>query len=386
MKYLSTFGLLAILTAVIAVGTSAPSQARETELNPKVINGIPSPPLSGAAVAIKIAGDFYCTGSLWRSRILATAAHCLEGADEKIVAPNQITLWSPGSDSTGPPSAVRVTDIIIDANWSNYAEDAEEAIARDLAFLILDQPLGTPTWTRMATQSEAAALTWNEARVEFVGYGNTSASVDPNARPATTPNGVDSRLRWGYDSGLGVFEIAGDRTTGTCGGDSGGPWMSRVGNEILYLGPLSGGQGLPCDKPRPPRQTYDWAPVAAANTDLINVALATAGESATRVPRTCIQGEDVSRKCRAGRAWDYDFCWSGKKAELWKWSGGNKWNRVDRFTGYRDEDFCGKKFPYRVIFRGIETKKSEFYEVYLPKQPGIQRATADQFRVTVSPG
>jgi len=370
--------------SLLLAGSTGAVNAATDQTTPRVINGIPYPPLSGAAVALETDEGFYCSGSLWKSRIVATAAHCLEDADGVMITADQITLWSPGADATGPPSNVRVTSIIMDGNWLNYAEDDEEAISRDLAFLVLDQPLGTPVWTRMATPAEAAALTWNGAKAEFVGYGSTTPTVDPNSTTSALPEGVNSRLLWGYNSGLGVFDVDGNGVTGTCGGDSGGPWMSRVGNEILYLGPLSGGQGLPCDKPRPADETFEWGPVASANTDLVDVALATAGESPTKVPRTCIKGDDIKKQCWAGRAWEYDYCWSEKKAELWQWVKGNKWKRVDRYTGYKDVDYCGKKTPYRIIFRGIETKKNTWYEVYIPPQGGSDEEAIDRFKVTVS--
>jgi len=384
MKRFRAFAFVSLASLAAGLGLVAPAQGVEGSSAPTVINGVPYPPLSGAAVALETDEGFFCSGSLWRSRIVATAAHCLEDADGNMITAAQITLWSPGAESTSAPTDVRVTDIIMDEGWFAYAEDAYEATARDLAFLILDKPLGTPVWSRMATQSEVAALTWNGAKVEFVGYGATSPSVDPNASLSVTPGGIDSRLTWGYNEGLGVFEVPGNEVSGTCGGDSGGPWMSRVGQEILYLGPLSGGQGLPCDKPEPRGETYDYGPVASANTDLVNVALATAGESAMPVPRTCIKGDDIKRTCWEGRAWEYEYCWDVPKAELWKWQRGDKWKRVDRLTGTKDVEYCGKKSPYLITFRGIETKKNTWYEVYLPKQKGSADEAFDPFKVTVS--
>lgn len=159
--------------------------------------------------------------------------------------------------------------------------------------------------------------------------------------------------------------------------------MSRVGSEILYLGPLSGGSGLPCDKPQPLDETYDEGAVAAANSDVTKVALSTAGEAPDTVPTTCIKGDDIRKTCWQGRAWEYDYCWPAKKAELWRWVSGDKWKRVDRFTGYKD-DACGKSTPYRVIFRQIETKKNSWYEVYLPEQTGLRDGGSDPFKTTVS--
>jgi len=383
MERRRSLALFLVGTVALGLASAAPVAATEPDVQPRVINGDLYPPLSGAAVALETS-FVACSASLWKPGIAATAAHCLEDEAGNIVAPEDITLWPPGADTSGPPAAVKVTDIVVDDTWLTYADDDDEATARDLAFLVLNQPLGAPAWTRMATPMEAAALTWNSARAEFVGYGQTSPTVDPNATLDALPGGLVSRLTWGYNTGLGTFRVPGDGERGTCKGDSGGPWMSRLGNEILYLGPLSYGQGLPCDKPEPPNDTYEEGPVASANTDLVDVALATAGESATDVPRTCIKGDDIKRQCWDGRAWEYEYCWDVKRAELWKWQKGDKWKRVDRFTGTKEVDYCGKKSPYLITFRGIETKKNTWYEVYLPKQKGSDQEAFDPFKVTVS--
>lgn len=384
MSFRLSFAVAIGAASLVLAGSTGAVNAATDQTTPRVINGVPYPPLSGAAIAIETDAGFACSGSLWRPTIVATAAHCLEDADGVMITADRITLWPPGADASGPPSPVQVSSIIVDDGWLTYAEDDYEATARDLAFLVLNQPLGTPVWSRMATSMEAAALTWNSAKVEFVGYGSTSPTVDPNATLSSTPGGLNGRLTWGYDTGLGVFEVPGDEVSGTCGGDSGGPWMSRVGKEILYVGPLSGGSGLPCDKPQPLSETYSDGPVASANTDLVDVALATAGEAPTSMPRTCIKGDDIKRQCWEGRAWEYDYCWDAKKAELWQWVKGDKWKRVDRYTGYKDVENCGKKTPYRVIFRGIETKKNTWYEVYLPPQGGSDDEGFDPFKVAVS--
>ena len=116
----------------------------------------------------------------------------------------------------------------------------------------------------------------------------------------------------------------------------------------------------------------------------MDVALATAGESPTALPRTCIKGDDIKRQCWEGRAWEYEYCWDVPKAELWQWQRGDKWKRVDRLTGTKDVEYCGKKSPYLITFRGIETKKNTWYEVYLPKQKGSAQEAFDPFKVTVS--
>lgn len=87
------FTIAAALALALLAG--APVSAAEDRVKPRVINGVPYPPLSGAAIALETDEGFYCSGSLWRSRIVATAAHCLEDADGEMITADQVTLWAP---------------------------------------------------------------------------------------------------------------------------------------------------------------------------------------------------------------------------------------------------------------------------------------------------
>lgn len=372
-------GLLSCLGIVVGTAAFAPVGASAA---PMVIGGSSGSPVAGAAVAIDIGGDYNCTGSLWRPRILITAAHCLQKEDGGLYAPGDVRVWLPGANTAGPASDVKVTEVIADPYWSSAASSYDEEVGRDIAALILDQPLGQPVWSRMATPAEVAALSWTYAKAEFVGYGTTTPRVDPNAVLAPTPSAVKSRLRYFYEFGLGAYQVMGNEESGTCGGDSGGPWMSRIAGELVLIGPLSGGQGLPCDKPELPDETYDDGAVASANTDVLNVALAAVGEAKDVTPTTCIKGRDIDRTCWDGRAWEYSYCWSAKKADLWRYDG-RDWRRVEKIFGWKDKS-CGKKYPYRIEFRGIPTKKSEWYEVVIPRQAGLDQEAFDPFKVSVS--
>lgn len=369
-------GLIAVATIAAAAGAASAS-AR----TPTAIGGAPDN--TTAAVALDIGGEYSCTGSLWRPNLLVTAAHCVVGDDGSTHSPSQISVWAPGADSTGPASTVKVTDVVVDADWES-ADSSYEAVGRDVAFLVLDGALGTPYWSRLATEMEAAALTWNSARAEFSGYGITSPSVDPRAELSALPTSLVSNFWPSYMSGIDSFEVAGDGVSGTCGGDSGGPWMGYVAGTRVLVGPLHGGQGAPCSKPKPADETWDDGGVASANTDLTSVALRLAGQQPDVVPTTCIKGPDTPRECWKGRAWEYSFCWNAKKAELWKWNGGDDWNRIERLTGWKDRDECDGTSPYLITFRRIEAKKSQWYSVKIPQQPGNSEAMWDDFKATVS--
>lgn len=377
---MNRFRLISCVLTAATVTVSAAAAAASAS-TPTVIGGAPD--TSTAAVALDIGGDYSCTGSLWRPRILVTAAHCLQREDGSYFPAEAITMWAPGSSTAGAPSQVKVTDVVVDTDWAS-AEESYEAVGRDLAFVILDAPLGTPYWSRLATPMEVATLTWNSAPADFVGYGITTPSVDPRAELAANPGALSSNFWPSYQSGVQSFEVEGDGIKGTCGGDSGGPWMGMVAGQRVLVGPLHGGQGAPCDKPEGPGETWDDGAVASANTDLTSVALRLAGEQPDVVPTTCIKGPETPRECWPGRAWEYSFCWDVKKAELWKWNGGDDWRRIDRFTAWKDLDECNAKTPYLITFRRIEAKKNQWYSVKVPKQPGNNEATWDDFKATVS--
>jgi len=361
-------GLMAALAMTLIAGSPATAA-------PFVIGGTPAHPLSGASVALATPSE-YCTGGLWKSRIIITAAHCINGDGRGApgAAPGLIEVYAPGGDRNAGPARVKVVEIIYDQGWSDTKDD--------IAFLILDSPLATPIVTRMATPTEVAAFAAQRNPVTYIGYGLTS----PRAASGTVsdqPLAVTEQLRPSYTgNGKGTFEMSGNGVIGTCAGDSGGPWLAQVNGEVLYLGPLSGGSGLPCDSPESPDGTFEEAAVASAQTDLISRALAAAGELADGQVGTCIEGPDVERACVSGHAWTYDYCWPGAKAVLQKFVDG-AWQPVARTTA-KKEKACGSKYPYNIVFQKADEPGTYQYRVVLPKQSGVRKTTTDRFTVTVT--
>ena len=181
--------------------------------------------------------------------------------------------------------------------------------------------------------------------------------------------------------GIGSFETVGDGERGTCVGDSGGPWLTQVGGEVLFLGPLVGGSGPPCDDP----QDTAWATgaIASAHARFVARALASSGEMAERAPAsivTCTRMGGSESECVNGMSWAYDRCWSGSKASLEKWVGG-VWKRVQSTIAQRSPE-CQRRYPYNVVFRGDESAGTARFRVVLTMQPGLRRTATEQFTVT----
>lgn len=365
-----------VALAVAAFGSQA--QASVPAVGPAVIGGTPGSSLASAAVAIEFS-DGECTASLWRGRILITAAHCV--SDSQTGAPtttaDDITVYPPGADKASGPSKVRVIQIIMDPTWTADSPDGE-ASERDIAYLILDSPLAAPTWTRMATPAEVIQLADSGAPVEYVGYGLTSPRDDPNGQSSPVPLSLTSKLVPRYAGGTGEFTFSGDRVRGTCAGDSGGPFLATINGTVVYLGPLSGGLGFPCESQDD--EPTDTGAVASGMSELAAQALAAAGEGSEPTPTTCIFGRDVERDCVPGTVWNYDYCWSGKRAAL-QVRGTAGWKTVARVTGKRNKD-CPRGNPYEITFGQVATQPTASYRVVLPKQPGLRGGAVDAFTVT----
>ncbi len=362
--------LLTVLVVGASICLAAPAAAATTGPTPKVINGSLGSPLAAASVALETTTG-YCTAGLWKPRILVTAAHCIngDGAGAPGFTAAELTIFAPGSDKSTGPSAVKVSQIIYNPNWTKTRDD--------IAFLVLDAPLATPIITRMATADEVAALAAEGSTISYVGYGLTGPRADESSVTSTVPYAVSQPMSTRTDS-PGVFELAGDGVHGTCAGDSGGPFMVAVGSDLLYLGPLSGGSGPPCEDPS--EESSDEAAIASVHTELIAAALAAAGEAAD--PTACAQGPDLKRECVGGRTWTYSFCWSARKATLQRETAG-VWKQVARTTG-RKLRACGRKTPYEINFTIAGEPGAVRYRVVLPKQAGLARGATDDFTLTVT--
>ncbi len=374
-----TSTLVCVLTFVCVLALAPPVES--AGITPRVINGTVEPVYGRAAVAIETP-DSYCTAGLWKPRVLVTAAHCVieEGKKDSVIAPSDLTVFKPGATRKAGPAPVSVTEIIVDPRRSG--------IKNDIAFLVLSAPLGTAIITRLATPAEVVSLTKAGATVHFIGYGLTGSSSDPNSDVSDLPLGVAEVLDVNSKSGgIGSFETVGNGQRGTCIGDSGGPWLTQVGAEVLYLGPLVGGSGPPCDDPQ--NTAWSAGAIASAHAKFIARALLASGETAERAPTsaiTCTEIRGSESDCVNGTSWVYDRCWSGRKASLEKWVGG-AWKRVQRTTAQRSGE-CGKRDPYNVVFRGVESAGTARFRVVLPRQTGLRRNATEHFTVsyTSTPG
>lgn len=346
-------------------------------LEPRVINGSDPGELANSVAYIQIF-DSNCSAAVLAPTILVTAAHCVAESDDLPAAsPGDIKVFAPGVNvSESSPSPVKVTRIIYDSK--KYAADK---LGWDVAFLVVDQPVGTTPITRIATQQEASAITANKADLTFVGYGQvnpsgTSLSQDPSPVPRLSKA---KTYYWSYEFGPGVVDVAINGISGPCYGDSGGPWLYQDGGEVLLVGIESLGAGRPCDKNWD--EPYEQVPVIAGVKGLVDKAYAAAGVAQPGVPTTCMKVQSEKQFCAPGRAWIYYACWTGSRATLQGLEAAN-WNDLGTRKAPRGYG-CKGKFPYGITFASFsDSPNLQRFRIVVPKQSGVRQVNYDPFVVT----
>ena len=207
----------------IYMGTSGPNLFKVPE------------PYQLAIGALLNNGENFCTGTLIADDVVLSAGHCAIDIKTGELRPISGMTFGFGKDMWNPTQKIAVKQIIPHPDFYSNARYNDGTFAKnDVALFILQEEasIHLPTVKPIPMNKSSLADLKGKA-VQNVGYG------------ATEENYYNTRRFWTIEEVTDVtsydFTVNGKGKSSVCMGDSGGPSLYAIGDQIYVIGTVSWG-------------------------------------------------------------------------------------------------------------------------------------------------
>lgn len=258
--------LSAILLVIPLIAGISPSWA---------IQGGTSAPGNPYAVALDIrlsaTTGQRCTGGLVGEQIIATAGHCVVSNGVPIDA-DSIRIYSPGA-TVGEPLEAKLVKVFFPADYSHRSNNSEP---NDIAFLLFDRKIGTPSITKIADYATVQQIVAAKAQITLYGYGITGRGEMASSIAKSI---VETPIEQIGLAGFAGFErtyinYKQSDLAAACSGDSGGPAVATFNGETYLVSVHSASSGACANSSS--EIDSNWGTIPGQYADLYTQALALA--------------------------------------------------------------------------------------------------------------
>jgi hypothetical protein len=236
-------GLAGVLLLTPSATASEAAATREPRL--MAAGDATGTPFATALISLGQGSYGICTAGIWKPNVLLTAAHCvIDETTGGYIDPNSFVVVNPGSPFRVTTSGVEgatgvkvVRSFVVDG----FQLSGADVPANDIAYVVLDQPIGSVTFSRLATTVELARWLQTGVPVSALGYGFPS----PIDRTTDVPRGAALPIARVLDDfrGSSGLTVLSSKLSGidACSGDSGGPRYVIENDAPLLLANIAGG-------------------------------------------------------------------------------------------------------------------------------------------------